>query len=469
MDFDSYRSEMQCSSEIKGALMFTTVVERETEDGQLETLERLIADTAVKSDGIRIGIFTDGYPPVVNGVSTSVHTLVEQLEKAGHKVFVFAPRFPGYTESQPNVVRFPSFITPFDKRYPLPMPFSRELFATLRRLRLDIVHSQSPFVLGLIALELSRRNRIPLVATNHTLYLQYTHYVPFVPKPVISAMARKVIGWYYRSCEGVITPSRMAATQLIDLFSVSTTPVHVIPSGVPIPAHISGDVRLAARRRLGVPADSLMLLYCGRLAREKNLMMLLDAFEFGVLPKFPTATLVLAGSGPDADDVTERVNRSPELVSRVSLPGFINRDELDPIYATADLFVFPSKSETQGMVSGEALAVGTPCVVVNEGGAPETVTDGIDGLLAPDDPVLFAEAINRILGDPELRRKMGQAGIATAIHRTPERMASQVISIYEDAIKQVKLHGPRSMHTYRNIGFKSLRQMLPTRRLWRRR
>jgi len=447
--------------------MTSTLVESLTDDDQLETLERLISAAQIKSDGLRVGIFTDGYPPVVNGVSTSVHTLVEQLERAGHTVFVFAPRFPGYTEHAPNVIRFPSFITPFDKRYPLPMPFSRELFATLRRLRLDVVHSQSPFVLGLIALELSRRQKVPLVATNHTLYLQYTHYVPFLPKPVISAMARKAIGWYYRSCEGVITPSRMAASQLIDLFSVSTTPVHIVPSGVPIPAEISIEEQLAARKTLGVPADALMLLYCGRLAREKNLLMLLDAFEFGVLPKYPGCKLVLAGSGPDADDVQERVESSPLLIDSVKLPGFINRDNLDPIYATADVFVFPSKSETQGMVSGEALAVGTPCVVVNEGGAPETVTDGVDGLLAPDDAALFANAINTILGDPVLRKKMGEAGIANAVNRTPERMASQVINIYEDAIKQVKSRGPRSMHTYRNIGFNSIRQMLPKRKLWR--
>jgi glycosyltransferase involved in cell wall biosynthesis len=449
--------------------MITTSLNSLTDEDQLAALERLVASSRQPGDGIRVGIFTDGYPPVVNGVSTSVHTLVEQLEKAGHKVFVFAPRFPGYTEHAPNVLRFPSFITPFDKRYPLPMPFSRELFATLRRLRLDVIHSQSPFVLGLVALELSRRHKLPLVATNHTLYLQYTHYVPFVPKPVISAMARKVIGWYYRSCEGVITPSRMAASQLIDLFSVCTTPVHVVPSGIPIPKPIPLQQKQEARRLLGVPQSALMLLYCGRLAREKNLLMLLDAFEFGVLPRFPEAKLVLAGSGPDEDDVKERVNVSPALVRSVILPGFINRDSLDPIYATADLFVFPSKSETQGMVSGEALAVGTPCVVVNEGGAPETVTDGVDGFLAPDDPAQFANAINRILEDPALRAKMGDAGIINAVNRTPERMAEKVIAIYQDAIDQVKAKGPRSMHTYRNIGFKSLRQMLPKRRLWRRR
>jgi 1,2-diacylglycerol 3-alpha-glucosyltransferase len=449
--------------------MITSIVESEIDDGQLKSLERLISTAGLKNDGMRIGIFTDGYPPVVNGVSTSVHTLVEQLERAGHKVFVFAPRFPGYTEHDPNVVRFPSFITPFDRRYPLPMPFSRELFATLRRLRLDIVHSQSPFVLGLVALELSRRNRIPLVATNHTLYLQYTHYVPFLPKPVISAMARKAIGWYYRSCEGVIAPSRMAATQLIDLFSVSTTPVHVVPSGIPIPSGITNEDKLNARSLLGVPQDSFMLLYCGRLAREKNLMMLLDAFEFGVLPVYPNTKLVLAGSGPDADAVEARVESSDLLKGTVLLPGFINRDSLDPIYAAADVFVFPSKSETQGMVSGEALAVGTPCVVVNEGGAPETVTDGVDGILAPDDSGAFANAINRLIGSRELRTQMGAAGIVSAETRTPERMVAQVIQIYEDAIKQVKADGPRSMHTYRNIGFKSLRQMLPKRQFGRRR
>jgi 1,2-diacylglycerol 3-alpha-glucosyltransferase len=449
--------------------MTTAAAETETDEGHLEALEKLIHTGIPKGNSLRIGIFTDGYPPVVNGVSTSVHTLVEQLERAGHTVFVFAPRFPGYTERAPNVLRFPSFITPFDKRYPLPMPFSRELIATLRRLRLDVVHSQSPFVLGLVALELSRRNRIPLIATNHTLYLQYTHYVPFVPKPVISAMARNAVGWYYRCCEGVITPSRMAANQLIEQFEVGTSNVHVVPSGIPIPEAVSTEDMANARIALGIDQTAPMLLFCGRLAREKNLLMLLDSFEFGILPKHPSAVLVLAGSGPDADDVKERVDVSPTLQKSVLLPGFIERESLDPIYATADVFVFPSKSETQGMVIGEAMAVGTPCVVVNAGGAPETVLDGVDGFLTEDDPTAFANSVNCILDDPELKKKMGQAGIANAVSRTPERMASQIIKIYEDAIKQVKLIGPKSRHTYRNIKATSFRKMLPTRRFGRHR
>jgi 1,2-diacylglycerol 3-alpha-glucosyltransferase len=444
------------------------MVDAPVDDVQMESLERLIQSSMTKSDSLRVGIFTDGYPPVVNGVSTSVHTLVEQLEQAGHKVYVFAPNFPGYVERAPNVVRFPSFITPFDKRYPLPMPFSVQLLATLRRLRLDVIHSQSPFVLGLIALELSRRNRIPLIATNHTLYLQYTHYVPFVPKPVISAMARKAIGWYYRSCEGVIAPSRMAAEQLIDRFEVTSTTVHVVPSGIPIPDKISEQEKVIARTSLGISPESPMLLYSGRLAREKNLMMLLDSFEMGILERHPDAKMVLVGSGPDADDVRERVELSTSLRRSVILPGFINRDKLDPIYAAADLFVFTSKSETQGMVIGEALAVGTPCVVVDEGGAPETVENGVDGYLTIDDPGVFAAAVNRILDDPGLKARMGEAGIANAAKRTPQRMASKIIKIYEDSIEQVKQSGPRSMRTHRNIGFKSIRHILPERRFGRR-
>ena len=161
--------------------------------------------------------------------------------------------------------------------------------------------------------------------------------------------------------------------------------------------------------------------------------MLLDSCEHEILQKCPKAILVLAGSGVDAAATQERVDASPVLRGRVKLTGFLERSALDPIYAASDLFVFPSRTETQGMVLGEALAAGTPCVVVNEGGAPETVTDGVDGIRVPNDPKIFGDAVLSLLDDNDRRDRMGAAGIELAVCRTPQRMAQRVMDVYSIA------------------------------------
>jgi glycosyltransferase involved in cell wall biosynthesis len=263
-------------------------------------------------------------------------------------------------------------------------------------------------------------------------------------------MARAAVGWYYRSCDGVIAPSHMAARQLQEMFNVKPVPIQVIPSGIPLPRHVSEEEIRKTRKELGLPSRTTpMLLYAGRIAREKNLEMLLDAFEQHVLPFVPETRLVLAGSGPDADVIQERIVASDALSGRVILTGFLPRPALDPIYAAADLFVFPSGSETQGMVVGEALAAGTPAVVVNQGGAPETVTDGKDGLRVPNNAEQFGRAVVTLLRDDARRHAMGEFGRVNADVRTPERMAEQVIDLYWNAVQAAERGGPRSLRTFR--------------------
>ncbi len=392
-------------------------------------------DTQDRSNTLHVGLFTDSYPPVVNGVSTSVYTLAHELERAGHVVSIFAPRFPGHSDGPKNIFRVPSVLTPFERQYPLPLPVVRRLMGRVREEKLDIVHSQSPFLMGQIALHAARRFRLPLVATNHTLYTEYSHYVPVAPESVTKGATRLIVRWYYQQCDALITPSQMAASRLRQEYEVSRPPIAVIPSGIPLPGEYTEEEKSKTKSRLGLPGlGAPMLLYVGRVAKEKNLGMLLDAFEEEISPAEPEARLVIVGSGPDFDAIRQRVHDSARLRSRVILTGFLERSKVDPIYAAADLFVFPSCTETQGMVSGEALAAGTPCVVVDEGGSPETVTDGIDGLLTPNDKHLFAKAALSLIRDPARREEMGCEARRRAAERTPERMAEKVVEVYRQAL-----------------------------------
>lgn len=388
---------------------------------------------------LRIGIFTESYPPVVNGVTTSVITLVEHLERLGHTVFIFAPRFPGHKGDPDNVIRFPSILTPFDRGYPLPIPFSRDVIASVAHYDLDIIHSQVPFLLGLTALMVARAEGKPLVATNHTLYTEYSHYMPLVPDEITKGATRSMVRWYYERCDAVIAPSKMAASRLVDGYGIHKTTIRVVPTGIPHAAHVSDDDIQRARERFGVGSGEPLLLFAGRIAREKNLGMLLDSFENIIARAKPGAKLVLAGSGVDAAHLQERIDKSAVLRNRVIMTGFVNRPDLDPIYAAADLFVFPSLTETQGVVLGEALAAGTPCCAVNAAGTPETVTDGVDGLLTPNDPAAFGQAVLRLLSDPALLQRMSRAAIELADTRTPEKMAQRVVSVYRAAQRRLNL------------------------------
>lgn len=382
---------------------------------------------------LRIGIFTESYPPVINGVTTSVTTLITQLESLGHRVFVFSSEFPGHKGDADDVVRIPAVFTPFDKAYPIPLPITPRIMRGVREMELDIIHTQSPFLMGVIAQRVSQCNHVPLVATNHTIYTQYLHYVPFAPS-LVRASAHIWIGWYYSSCRAVITPSHFAASRLRSEYNVRDTQIAVIPSGIPIPPPVSDEAKAAIRRKYGIPDGAPILTYAGRMAQEKNLPMLLHACERVVFRKRSDAYLILAGAGMLARVLEEMANESSILKGRVILTGFLPRTALDPIYATSSLLTFPSLSETQGMVLGEAMAVGTPCVAVDAGGAPETVCPGVDGLRTPNDPAAFGEAVVELLNDPARLESMRKAAVVNAVQRTPQCMAEKVLAVYHRAM-----------------------------------
>ncbi len=378
---------------------------------------------------MRIGLFTESYPPLINGVSTSVQTLIAQLEHAGHDVFVFTSRYPKYKDARPHVYRYPSVNALVEPDYVLPIPFSPAIAAAIPRLGLDIVHSQSPFLLGLLARRIARRYGLPHLSTNHTLYSEYAHYVPLLPR---SVMRRLIIRWmhsFYNSCDHVLAPSDLTKRRLQN-YGVRV-PTSVIPTGIPAPPYLLAKPA-DTKQELGLPPDARLLLYVGRLAPEKNLDMLLRAFQ-RISQTTPDTYLVVAGSGNSAGALRRRVKQLG-IEPRTIFTGFVGRTRLDPLYAASDLFLFPSVTETQGLAVGEALAAGTPCVVVNGGGAPEAIRSGINGFVVEDDPAQMAEHALRLLEDEPLRLKMAAEAIAGAAQATPEHAARRILALYEELV-----------------------------------
>lgn len=385
-----------------------------------------------KNRPLRIGMFSESFHPVQNGVTTSVRTLIAELRKHGHHVWVFAPEHQDQPEHETNVMRFPSFVTQFNPEYPLVYPFLPriKLASQIERLKLDVIHTHTPFVLGLTGADLAIRNGIPLVSTYHTLYSEYSHYVSFLPEAFTQGVLEAFLPWYYNRCSTVICPSRVAMDHL--QASGVDRPMAVIPTGIPMPLQGDIDDRAIAnvRSRLSVDAATPLLLYAGRLAPEKQIPWLLNAFV-RIAESVPEVVLAVAGGGTMLEELIELAS-SMGIADRTRFLGPVPRCEMDPIYAAADLFVFPSPSETQGLVIGEARAAGTPAVVIDAGGAPETVQNGVDGFrIAEGDLEGFAACVVNLLRDRKLLKQISVNALRSAEEHTPDRMTLRILDVYE--------------------------------------
>lgn len=377
----------------------------------------------------RIGMFSESFHPVQNGVTTSVLTLIAGLRSEGHRVCTFAPAHVRQPESESNVLRFPSFVSAFNKDYPLAFPFYPRLALETHfdRLRLDVIHTHTPFVMGLTGAKLAMTREVPLISSFHTLYSQYTHYVPFLSDSVTQSLLEHYLPWYYNRCAEIICPSQMAARTL-RAYGIER-PINIIPTGVPIPPAdlLSEENSRCARDRIGVNADTPLLVYAGRLAKEKNIDWLMEVFGL-IRASVPNAVLALAGDGSYRDELKLL---AAAFGTQVLFVGSTPRRELDMLLAACDVFVFPSPTETQGLVIGEARAAGAPCVVVDMGGAPETVAEGEDGFRIPEgDKAAFAARVIQLLTDKSMAKTMRANARKNAQRYAPDKMVKSVLDIY---------------------------------------
>jgi 1,2-diacylglycerol 3-alpha-glucosyltransferase len=387
--------------------------------------------------GLRIGLFSESFRPVQNGVTTSLLTLIDGLRTRRHRVWVFAPENELQTEPEINVLRFPSFVTSLNPGYPLAYPFLPRLAlaSQFSRLRLDVVHTHTPFVLGLTGANLALSRGVPLVTTFHTFYSQYSHYVPLFPDSMTQNLLDVYLPWYYNRCAAILCPSQVAAEALRQMGVES--PIEVVPTGItlPRPDYRTEQARAETKKSIGLSAETPLLLFAGRLAQEKNLSWLLSTLT-RVLQAVPHAKLALAGDGAFREELEAETERL-KITDSVLFLGPLSRKQLDPLLAAADVFCFPSPSETQGLVIGEARAAGTPTVAIDAGGAPETITEGEDGFRVPEgDCDLFTQRIVELLCNAPLRERMRSNALKNAQGFVPERMIDRVVDVYARVRRQ---------------------------------
>ncbi len=358
---------------------------------------------------LRIGFFTEIYRPVVNGVVAAVDALAEGLRGRGHQVYCFAPRMPGYDDAASErapladaVVRMPSLPLPTRTPYRLTLPLvSRRNVNTVIR-QLTLVHAHSPFITGWMGLRYARRYGMPLVYTYHTQLEAYAHYVPFEPNATRYA-ASQLTRTFANLADAVVVPTQAMVDHLRELGV--TIRIAVVPNGIDL-AHFGSGKRLdGLRSQLGATDGERLVLCVSRLAKEKNLEMLFEALA---LSQDRALKLVIAGDGPARHELEEQV-RTRKLGDRVRFLGVVGRDQLPDLYASADAFVMPSTSETQGLVQAEALAAGS--LVIAADAAPNRDVLGSAGWIVPASPAAFAAALTAIPHQPdattEARARLG--------------------------------------------------------------
>lgn len=377
---------------------------------------------------MRVLMISDVYFPRVNGVSTSIQTFARELIAKGHQVTLIAPDYGRSTSERFEILRIPSRYLPIDPEdRMLRVGRLRRHRAALMAAGFDLVHIQTPFFAHYAGLGLARRLAVPTVASYHTFFEQYfDKYVTFLPAAWLRYVARRFSAAQCNDVDGLVVPSR-AMLRVLRGYGVET-PAQVIPTGIELDQFRPGD-GLGFRARWKIPKDRPVLVNVGRIAHEKNIDFLLRML-IKVKEVVPNVLLVLAGEGP-ARRMLEALARELGLSGQVLFVGYLDRGgPLEDCYSAGDLFVFASRTETQGLVVLEALALGLPVVSTAVMGTREILVNGRGSLIAEEDEDDFAAKVIRVLHDAELRAHLSRTASVYAAEWSSPILADHMLAFY---------------------------------------
>ncbi len=377
---------------------------------------------------MRVLMVSDVYFPRINGVSTSIETFRAALADEAIDVSLIAPDY-GDGGASAGVTRVPSRPVPGDPEDRLAR------YGALRRACLaaardcDLVHVQTPFAAHYAGLGAARKLGKPVLATYHTLFEEYLHhYVPWLPAALPRAIARHFSRRQCNDLDAVIVPST-AMRERLRAYGVRR-PLHVLPTGLPERAFAAADGD-RFRAGLGIAADTPLALFVGRVAHEKNIGFLLDVVA-RARRAHPDLVFLITGEGPARADL-ERQARLLGLGGQARFLGYLDRrKQLPAAYAAADVFIFASRTETQGLVLLEAMAQGCPVVALAAMGARDILEPRRGCRVAADDPAEFADTLGELLDNPAARRQLGDEAAAYAREWSDRALARRLANLYRE-------------------------------------
>ena len=379
---------------------------------------------------MNIAFFTNNYKPFVGGVPIAIENLATELRERGHHVHIFAPEYGKGDEEDVDVFRTWSIKNFNDSSFVLPIPLALSTYLTFNDVQADIVHVHHPFLLGMSGLRAARAENLPVVFTYHTQYEKYAHYLPW-DSEMVREMAVGIATRFANSCDAVIAPSTDIQKQLVE--RGVDCPIRVIPTGVDL-AQFEGGNASWLRERFGIASGDKILLFVSRLAKEKNVQFLLESFA-KLAQETGGVHFVLVGSGEE-EQALKDLAAGRGLSTQTHFAGTLKGEDLVSAFKGADLFVFASVTETQGMVVLEAMAAGCPVVAVDAPGVRDVVEDGRNGYLVADGDVeAFTARCREILANDDLRAAFRKEALERAKQLSLSRTTQQVEELYAEVIK----------------------------------
>ncbi|PNR94625.1 glycosyltransferase [Petrotoga sp. 9PWA.NaAc.5.4] len=385
---------------------------------------------------MNIGMFSDTYVPQRNGVATALRLYKDEMEKRGNNVYLFVPKYDSdYNREEKNVFEFPAVKLFFEKEQRVAFPFSLDLFK-VKELDLDIIHSHDPFSMGILARIVSKMLDLKHIGTHHTMYEYYLHYLPPLVRPKPEFMQRLIKNWCVK-LDKVIAPTPNIKQTLVN-YGVPPSHIEVIPTGIDIESFNKITVWDLRKEYKQIKEEDKILLFVGRLAKEKNIDFLIKVFN-KVLIQEKDVKFVIVGGGPEKEnlqELTKKLNIQDYVIFTDAQP----REKVIDAYKQAYLFIFASYTETQGLVILESMAAGTPVIALGKLGVYDILSQKDTGgimlkELKEDD---FADAIIRLIKDSslykDLRKKTKEF---VSKNYSIEKCVDKILDLYQKEIIEV--------------------------------
>ena len=380
---------------------------------------------------MRIAMFTNNYKPYIGGVPVSIEHLAEALRRRGHTVYIFAPTYENQVE-EPYVIRYPSFPIKVAGA-PVPNVLTGIFTKKVRELNIDVIHVHHPAIVGNVALSIRKKLGVPVVFTYHTRYEAYLHYINGLEKVEQST---GFINWYLHhfcnQCDLLVAPT----PGILDYLQKERMkpPIQVMPTGIPMENFLPEQESVAAIRQQYLGTADYLTCTVSRLAKEKNLdfqIRGLSCLKRLLKKKGRTFRHMIIGDGPEKENLMRQIGELG-LTENIIFIGNVDNQEIKNYQAASDAFLFTSKSETQGIVLLEAMAVGNPVVAVEASGVRDVVKDGVNGYLTEEDTYWWAERTRMVLEEVAKREQLSQAARETAESYSEEEVARQAEQYYRN-------------------------------------
>ena len=388
---------------------------------------------------MRIGIFTDTYPPFINGVSTSIKMLENALRKKGHKVYIVTvnPKDMRYIyEDNGRVIRIPGIpIGIYDYRLTTAYPI--RAVNKIKKWNLDVIHTHTEFGIGTFARVIGKQFDIPVIHTYHTMYEDYVHYIT---KGYFDGAGKKIVEYLTKFyCDTTIQELIVPTKKTYDLFKEKygyDRNVHIIPTGIEIERFYKEKLKQEKinqlKEKLNIQKDDVIILFLGRIASEKNIEFLIKN-HVNILKKNDNCKLLIVGDGPDLEEY-KKLSCKLKIDDKVIFTGKVPWDEVPYYYGISDIFTTASHTETQGLTVIEAMAGGLPVIALNDDAFRTVVMDGLTGYLFKNKKD-YLNVMYKLLQNPKDRKKMGKQARINSETYSSKYFAERVLSVYKESLK----------------------------------